>query len=297
MKKLIAFLLFVCCVSPMLAQDAELSYKSTKLADGIYMLEGDGGFTGGNLGLLTGPDGAVLIDDGLPPLTDLLLGAVGKITDQPIEYVVNTHVHGDHTGGNAVLGEKGARIIAHDKLRERLVKQGMPGPDGMEPTPKAALPVLTFAHSVSLHLNGREAYVFHVAQAHTDGDAVIFFKDDNVLHTGDVLFSGMYPYIDLDNGGTVAGYIAAQKKIASMIDDKTKVIPGHGPLSDKAAIEASTAMLEESLARIKKLMDEGMNEEQVLEANPLADFDADWSWRFIDTERMTRTIVRDLSEK
>ena len=136
MKKLTAFLLFVCCVSPLIAQEAELSYKSTKLADGIYMLEGDGGFTGGNLGLLTGPDGAVLIDDGLPPLTDLLLGAVGKITDQPIEYVVNTHVHGDHTGGNAVLGEKGARIIAHDKLRERMV-------NGDEPAPKVALPVLS----------------------------------------------------------------------------------------------------------------------------------------------------------
>jgi len=281
---------------PAVAQAEGPKYKVTELADGLYMLEGDGAFVGGNMGLLTGPDGAVLIDDGLPPLTDNLLAAIKKVTDAKIEYLVNTHVHGDHTGGNAVMGERGARIIAHERLRSRMIEQGITGANGNEPAPKEALPVLTFADSVSLHLNGREAFVFHVANAHTDGDSVIHFKEDNVVHTGDTMFSGIFPYIDLDSGGSLAGYIAAQKKIYAMVNDETKIIPGHGPLSTKKDLAASIAMLEKSSAAIEALISAGHTEEEILEANPLAEFDADWSWQFINTERMTKTLYRALKK-
>ena len=215
---------------PVLAQDAEISYKSTELAPGLYMLEGQGGFAGGNLGLLTGEDGVVLIDDGLPPLTGILLAAIGQLTDDPVGFVINTHFHGDHVGGNEALGQDGATIVTHDNVRHRLVADGMTTADGKVPAPKDALPVLTFSDSITFHLNGREAFVFHVEHAHTDGDAVIHFREDNVIHAGDVMFNGLFPFIDLDSGGSVDGYIAAQERILALANEQIKIIPGHGPI-------------------------------------------------------------------
>jgi hypothetical protein len=162
-------LLPVLFLVPALGQDSEISYKSTELAPGLYMLEGEGGFAGGNMSLSTGDDGVVLIDDGLPPLTATLLAAIGKLSEDPVEFVINTHVHGDHIGGNEALGKSGATIVAHDNLRHRLLADGMSTPDGDVPAPKDALPVLTFSDSVTFHLNGREAFVFHVEHAHRPG--------------------------------------------------------------------------------------------------------------------------------
>ena len=280
-----------------MAQEPEISFEPTELAPGLYMLEGVGGFAGGNLGLSIGEDGVFLIDDGLPPLTDELLEAVRELTDRPIEFLVNTHVHGDHIGGNEALAEEGATIVGHDNLRSRLLAEGMMSADGMAPAAVGALPVITFSDSMTFHLNGRDAFVFHVESAHTDGDAVIHFREDNVVHTGDVMFNGIYPFIDLDSGGSVEGYIAAQKKILAMVDGETKIIAGHGPVAGKNDLAAAIAMLEDSCARVKALVEAGKTTEEILAENPLADYDEGWTWGFINTERMTQTLVRDLAGK
>lgn len=268
------------------AQEGEISFKSTELAPGLYMLEGQGGFTGGNLGLITGDDGVVLIDDGLEPLVAITVAAIESLTGDPVDFVINTHAHGDHTGANEVLHGKGATVVAHDNLRRQMVKDG---------SSHAALPELTFTDAVTFHLNGHTAKVFHVANAHTDGDSVIHFPEVNIIHTGDVLFNKLFPFIDLDSGGSVTGFIAAQKKIIAMADDETKIIPGHGGLANKADLQAAADMLEDAQARVKALVDAGKSQEEVIAENPLADYEDGWTWGFINAERMTATIYRSLT--
>ena len=269
-----------------IAQEQNISWKSTELAPGLYMLEGQGGFPGGNLGLITGDDGVVLIDDGLEPLVAVTVAAIESLTGDPIDFVINTHAHGDHVGANEVLHRKGATIVAHENLRTRMVKDG---------SNRAALPELTFTDAVTFHLNGHTARVFHVANAHTDGDSVIHFPEVNVIHAGDVMFNHLFPYIDLDGGGSVAGFIAGQKKIIALADDQTKIIPGHGALANKADLQAAVDMLEDAQARVKALVDAGKSQLEVLAENPLADYEDGWSWEFITTERMTETIYRSLT--
>ena len=268
------------------AQEQNISWKSTELAPGLYMLEGQGGFPGGNLGLITGDDGVVLIDAGLEPLVAVTVAAIESLTGDPIDFVINTHAHGDHVGANEVLHGKGATIVAHENLRTRMVKDG---------SNRAALPELTFTDAVTFHLNGHTAKVFHVANAHTDGDSVIHFPEVNVIHAGDVMFNHLFPYIDLDGGGSVAGFIAGQKKIIAIADDETKIIPGHGALANKADLQAAVDMLEDAQARVKALVDAGKSQEEVIAGNPLADYEDGWSWEFITTERMTETIYRSLT--
>jgi glyoxylase-like metal-dependent hydrolase (beta-lactamase superfamily II) len=277
------------------AMQPEISFEPSELAPGLYMLVGVGGFAGGNLGLSIGDDGVVLIDDGMPPLTDELLEAIAALTEDPVDFLINTHVHGDHIGGNEALAAAGATIVAHDKLRERLLAEGMAMPDGPVPAPEGALPVVTFSDSVTFHLNDSTAFVFHVEQAHTDGDAVIHFRDLNVIHTGDVMFNRLFPFIDLDSGGSVEGYLAAQKRILALANDATKIIPGHGEMAGKADLAEAIAMLEDARGRVKALVEAGKSKEEILDANPLADYHDVWNWSFITTERMTETLIRDLA--
>jgi glyoxylase-like metal-dependent hydrolase (beta-lactamase superfamily II) len=282
------------CAATAMAQESEVTFKSTELAPGLYMIEGVGGFGGGNVGLLTGKDGVVLVDDSFPPLTETLLAVVDKVAGAPVDFLVNTHVHGDHLAGNETLGKKGATIVAHDNVRVRLLSEGISaGPEKVPAAPEA-LPVLTFADAVTFHLNGQEAYVFHVAHAHTDGDAVIHFKDADVIHAGDVLFNHLFPFIDVDSGGSLDGYIAAQETIVELAGEATKIIPGHGSLATRADVEASVAMLRDVRTRIGKMITDGKTVEQVLEAAPLADYE-ELSWVFITTERMIRQVYRSMS--
>lgn len=190
----------------------------------------------------------------------------------------------------------GATIVAHDNIRRRLLEDGWPTPDGNVTTPDGALPQITFADSVTFHLNGHTAIVFHIAAAHTDGDGAIWFPDVNVLHTGDVLFNRLFPFIDLDNGGTVDGFLAGQMKMLAMINDDTKVIPGHGSLASKADLQTAIDMLSDAKRRVKALVDAGRTEEQIVADNPLASYHDIWNWGFITTERMTRTLIRDLTQ-
>ncbi|MCO7226832.1 MBL fold metallo-hydrolase [Pleionea sp. CnH1-48] len=274
----------------------ELSFESTQVAPGIYMLSGVGGFTGGNIGLSIGKDGVVMIDDSMPPMLDIMKTAIKSVTKKPVDFVINTHVHGDHIANNAAMKKEGARIVAHENLRRHLVKKGMFNGKENVPVSEDALPVITFSHAMNFHLNGENARLIHVAHAHTDGDAVIFFKKSNVVHTGDVFFNGMFPFIDLNSGGSVDGYIKAQKKILKLSNDKTKIIPGHGPLASKEDLARSVAMLKDAKKLIAKAIKAGKSEDEVVAMNPLKKYHDKWNWGFITTERMTRQVYKGLTQ-
>ena len=277
----------------LVAEEVELNFKTTEVAPNLYMLSGVGGFTGGNIGLSIGIDGVVLIDDSMPPLLAKMKAAIKSVTPAPVDFLINTHVHGDHTGNNEAIGKEGTRIVAHENLRHHLLSKGVRTQEGIKPAPKAALPVITFSHAMNFHLNGEDARIFHVANAHTDGDAVIHFKNANVIHTGDTFFNGMFPYIDLNSGGSIDGFIAAQKKILAVANAHTKIIPGHGPLANKKDLEKSLAMLEDARSLIANLLKQGQSEDDVVKREPLAAY-AKWSWQFITTEKMTRQIYQSL---
>ena len=274
-----------------LAQNADIRIQSAEVVPGIYMLDGaDGQFAGGNMGLLTGEDGIVLIDDGLEVIGPALLEAIAELTGEPVDFLINTHVHGDHVGSNAALHAQGATIVAHENIRTQMAEG-----TGDEAYPKEALPTITFADGISLHMNGLAIQVMHVANAHTDGDSILYFPDVNVIHTGDVLFNKLFPFIDLEGGGSVDGYLAAQDRIIALADDNTRIIAGHGPLASRADVQLARDVIADCRARVKRLVDDGMSEDDIVAANPLADYHDDWNWGFITTERMTRTMFRSLA--
>lgn len=268
------------------AQEGEISWNSIEVAPGLYMLEGQGGFAGGNLGLITGDDGVVLIDNGIEPVVAATVAAIESLTGDPVDFVINTHAHGDHTGANEAYRGKGATVVAHENLRTQMIKDG---------SGDAALPTLTYTDAVTFHVNGHTAKVFYVANAHTDGDSVIHFPEVNVIHAGDVMFNKLFPFIDFDSGGSVAGYIAGQKKIISMANDQTRIIPGHGALANKTDLQAAVDMLEDAQERVMTLVLAGKSLEEVVAENPLADYHDVWNWGFITTERMTETLYRSLT--
>ena len=271
------------------AQDAPLRFKSTEIVPGIYMLEGDGGFAGGNIGLLVGDERIVLVDDGLESFAPALIDAATEVAGRPVDFVINTHLHADHVGGNAALSAEGATIVAHDNIRSRLVADAEFG--------AAGLPLVTFSDAVTFHVNDHEAFIFHIEAAHTDGDAVIHYRNVNVIHAGDIMFNHLFPFIDLVNGGTVDGYIAGQQKILAMADDETIIIPGHGPVATKVDLERDLDVLIDCKERVKALVDQGWSESEVYAANPLAVYHEGWNWEFITTERMTQTLYRDLTSE
>jgi glyoxylase-like metal-dependent hydrolase (beta-lactamase superfamily II) len=273
------------------AETPEISFESIPVADGIVMIRGVGGFAGGNMALLLGQQQVAMIDDGLEALAPELLAHALETAGRPVDFLINTHVHGDHVGGNAQFAEQGTVIFAHENIRHRLVVD--PSTAGGE----AGLPVITFAEGVNLHLDGLEARVTHLPRAHTDGDALVHFPARNVIHAGDLVFHGLFPFIDLDNGGTVDGYLAAQEHILSMADAQTRIIPGHGELTNRDGVARDLAMLQDGRARVAELVARGFNEQQVLAAEPLAPYAADFDWAFIDSQRMTRTLYRDLSAR
>ena len=274
------------------AQDAEVSIKATQIVPGITMLEGVGGFVGGNMAVIVGKDGVVLIDDGIEPFSQMILDTVNQYTEEPVDYVLNTHVHGDHVGSNKIFHGAGATVIAHENIRKRLAEGGWQTMDGNRPAEVAEMPVLTFTDAVTFYLNGHTVHVFHVPSAHTDGDSMIHFPDVNVIHASDVVFNGLFPYIDLDSGGSVDGYLAAMRKVLELADDGTQIIPGHGPLANKADVQRAYNMLVDADNRIRAMVGDGKSEEEIVAENPLADYHDDWNWGFITTERMTKTLYR-----
>jgi glyoxylase-like metal-dependent hydrolase (beta-lactamase superfamily II) len=281
--------------APALAQDdmSDVVIEVTSVRPGIDMLVG----RGGNIGVSSGADGIVLIDDQYAPLHPKIAAAVAGIRPGPVRFVLNTHWHGDHTGGNEAFGKAGAVIVAHDAVRRRMsVEQFMKAFDRKVPaSPPAALPVVTFGLDVTLHLNGDELHVLHVPRAHTDGDAIVRFRSANVVHMGDTFFAGRYPFIDLDSGGSLAGMIGAAELVLSLADANTRIIPGHGPLSDRAGLSAYRDVLVQARDRVQKAIGAGRTVEQVVADRPLADYDAEWGAGFITPEGFLKIVYASLS--
>ena len=263
------------------------------VADGLHMLTG----LGGNLALSSGPDGALLVDDQYAPMTEKILAAVRAVTPEPVRFVLNTHWHLDHTGGNENFGRAGSVIVAHENVRRRmstgqvmkLLQREIP------PAPPEALPVVTFTESVTLHWNGQRIDVVHVANAHTDGDAVVWFREADVLHAGDLFFNGFYPFIDAESGGSVEGVIAAAGALLEEAGPATKIIPGHGPLADRAALEAYRAMLVTVRDRVRDALARGQDADALVAEAPLADLEEKWGGGFLGSEPFLRIVYDDLS--
>jgi glyoxylase-like metal-dependent hydrolase (beta-lactamase superfamily II) len=269
--------------------------KAHQVAPGIYMLQG----AGGNIGLSVGPDGAFLIDDQFAPLTDKVKAAVAAVTDKPVRFVLNTHWHPDHTGGNENLGKAGSLIVAHDNVRVRLAA-GLVDPffdRNIPPAPAGALPVVTFDSTVTFHLNGEEIHAFHVPPAHTDGDSVVHFRKADVLHTGDLLFNGGYPVLDVPSGGTIAGWIAVADRLLELAGPGTKIIPGHGDLATRADLQRFRDMLATVRERVLPLVRAGKPLDEVVAARPLADLEEAWGSRFVKTDRFLRAVHASLTRE
>jgi len=266
-----------------------------KVAEGLYMLKG----AGGNIGLSVGEDAVFLVDDQYAPLTPKIKAAVAALTDKPIKFLVNTHWHGDHTGGNENLGSGGTLIVAHDNVRRRMTSEQFIEFFNMKvpPAPKAALPVVTFAEAVTFHINGEEIHAFHVPPAHTDGDAVVHYRKANALHTGDLFFNGLYPFIDVASGGGIEGMIAAADKLLALAKDDTRIIPGHGPLAAKADLKAFRDMLAAVRDKVRPLVDAGKTLEETVAAKPTAAHDAKWGGGFLKPEQFAGIVYKDLVRK
>jgi glyoxylase-like metal-dependent hydrolase (beta-lactamase superfamily II) len=276
------------------AQEPPPEIRAEQVAPGVHVLYG----SGGNIGVSSGPDGIFLIDDQYAVMTPRITEALSKLSPEPPRFVLNTHWHGDHTGGNENLAQQGTLVVAHDNVRLRMsTEQFSKFFERATPAaPAAALPVVSFNDSVSFHLNGDEIRGVHVPTAHTDGDVFIHFRQANVIHTGDLVFAGMYPFIDLDSGGSVDGVIAAVDRMLALADDRTRIIPGHGEVTDKAGLAAYREMLAVTSGRVRELVKSGKSVDDVLAARPNADFDEKLAWAFITPERYARILYRDAAE-
>jgi len=269
--------------------------ETQKLAEGLSLISG----AGGNVALMVGPSGVLLVDDKVAPATPELQKAIAAVTPKPVRFVFNTHWHGDHTGGNAVLGGAGAVIVAHDNVLKRLSSKQLAAMMNKEipPAPAAALPVITFAESMAFHLNGDDIEIVHVDPAHTDGDSFVFFKKANVLHMGDTYFSAGYPFIDLSSGGSVDGYVKAADRALAMTQPSTKIIPGHGPVADRDKLRAFRDMIVTIRDRVKKLAAAKKTLAEVQAAKPSAEYDATWGKAFISGPQFVETIYKEVSRK
>lgn len=283
---LVAFALSAPVYSQMPDWDA-IELKTTDLGDGIYMLEG----RGGTIGFSVGDDGVFVIDDQFQPLAEKILAAIRETTDEPVRFVINTHWHGDHTGANAELAAAGGVVMAHDNVRVRMAAEGP------QQASAEALPIVTFSESVTFHFNGHEIAVLHPVEAHTDGDAVIHFVNLDLIHAGDILFNGVYPYIDLTSGGTVDGYLYALEVLESMAGPDTRIIAGHGrALATRQDVSDKIAMLRDAIAAVSALVEDGKSLDDVKAADPLAKYHDQWTWAFIDGERFTEILYNGLSD-
>ena len=278
---------------------SKVQIKVTKVSGNIYMLEG----AGGNIAASVGDDGIVIVDDQYAPLADKIQAALKdlKITDKPVRFVINTHYHGDHTGGNEPFANTGSTVIAQDNVRKRLETGGLAGNGGslkmdVKPASKGALPIITFEHDVTVHLNGEDIRALHFPAGHTDGDAVIFFPKNNVVHMGDDFVRYGFPFIDVASGGSVQGMIAAMEKVSAQLPADVKVIPGHGGLSNLDDVRAFVKMLKETSAVVQQHIDQHKTVEQMQQDKILEPWKK-WSGGFIDSDKFIETLYNSLTGK
>lgn len=259
---------------------ADVQVIPAKLSESVYMLKG----AGGNIGVSAGEDGLLLIDDQYAPLAEKIVTTLKQISDKKPKYIINTHYHGDHTGSNAYFSENlGSTIFSHENVRIRLASS-------KDLNPKA-LPVVTYQDGIKFHLNNETIHIIHYPTAHTDGDSVVWFEQSDVLHTGDLFFKDMFPYIDLGAGGTVKGYIKAVEALMSKIDEDTVVIPGHGTLAKRDDLQRFVNMIKETHKYVQEKKMAGLSEDQVLELG-LEEKWKDWAWRFITEDRWIKTLYQ-----
>lgn len=277
---------------PAAAQDTT-RFTTQLVTPGIHMLVEP---SGGNVGLSVGEDGVFMIDDHLEAVSPRLLAAVRSITPDPVRMLINTHFHFDHAGGNEVLGRGGAIIVAHDNVRRRLsVDQFYQSFNfTQKKTAKPGLPVITFSRDVTFHLNADEIHAFHVRNAHTDGDAVVYFRNANVIHAGDIFFNGIYPFIDVSMGGSIDGMISAANRLVALATADTKIIPGHGPLANRAALVRYRDMLVATRLAVRTAMRGNRTLAQVKAARPTARWDATWGNGFMKPDQYVETLYRSL---
>lgn len=270
----------------------EIEVKSQEVSEGIYMLTG----RGGNIGLSIGHDGVLIIDDQFAPLSEKISATIDKITNKEVRYLINTHWHGDHTGGNENFANYGATIIAHDNVRKRMSKdQIRPFGRTTPASPEAAWPKLTFNDNMSVHFNGQSIQLIHIHNAHTDGDAFVYFPKSNVLHMGDCFFKDRFPFIDKDSGGSPDGAIKAVQIALMITDSETKIIPGHGSLANKEDLIRYHSMLITMRDRILKAIKDNI-EEDSLDISALTKDYESWGEAFINPEKMVKTFYRAYKE-
>ena len=274
---------------------SKVQIKVTKVSGNIYMLEG----AGGNIAASVGEDGIVIVDDQFAPLAEKIQAALKGITEKPVRFVINTHYHGDHTGGNEPFSNAGSTVIAQDNVRKRLESGGTAGTGGslkmeIKPAPKGALPIITFGTDVTVHLNGEDIRALHFPSGHTDGDSIIFFPKNNVVHMGDDFVRYGFPFIDVASGGSVQGMIDAMEKAMAMLPADVKVIPGHGALSNLDDVRAFVKMLKETSAVVQKAIDNHQTLEQMKQAKILAPWEK-FSGSFINTDAFIETLYNSLT--
>ena len=279
---IVAVVSVLLCIAAWAQMDFErIKIKTTHVAGNIYMLEG----AGGNIGVSTGPDGILLVDDQFAPLAEKIRNALKELGEGPLKFLINTHFHGDHTGGNVVFGNE-AHIISHTNVRKRLQ---------IESSPQEALPVVTFDDSLSIHFNGEEIRVSHFPNSHTDGDSVIFFTGSNVVHLGDLFFSGRFPYVDLNNGGDVERLIKHIEKLLTALPPDVKLIPGHGPLSDIDDLKTYHQTLVATTDMIRDQIEAGKSLDEIKAAG-LPKKWRSWGAGFISTGRWIEIVHRSLAK-
>jgi len=278
------------------AQDdmSKVEIQTEKLSDNVYMMTG----AGGNLGVSVGEDGVFLIDSQFAALTPKNQAAIAKLSYKPVRFMLNTHWHFDHTGGNENLGKAGTVIIAQENVRKRLSTDGFIAFLGMktQASPAIALPIVTFTRDATFHLNGEDIRASYAPAAHTDGDSVVHFTKSNVTHMGDTFFNGLYPFIDTSSGGSVAGVLAAVDRELKTAADDTKIIPGHGPLATKADLKAYRDMLAAVSGRVAAQIKQGKNLKEVVASKPTAQYDAKWGKGFLAPEKFVEMLYGNLKK-
>lgn len=268
----------------------KIQLKASKVAGQVYVIEDTTPeFSGGNIGVVAGPDGILLIDDKFAPLAPKIEAALRTVSDKPVKFVINTHYHGDHSDGNSVWGAK-ATVIAHDNTRKRLEAGGA----GSPPAPKVALPVITFEDRLAMHLNGEDIRAIHLPSGHTDTDVVVFFTQSNVVHMGDDFFNGIFPFIDSDGGGSVKGMIANVQKMLEQIPANAKIIPGHGPIATTKELRAFLDMLKGTSAIVEAGIKAHKTADQLKKEKALAKFES-WAHGFFKAEDFIDLLYKDLS--
>ncbi len=271
------------------AQDP-VKVEASKVRGNVYMITGKGG----NIGLLIGADGSFMIDDQFAPLTGQIIDAIESVGGEAPKFLINTHFHGDHTGGNENIGKTGTLIMSHHEVRQRLVNGSYIGAFGMKSKPASgfALPTVTYSENIGLHINGETVHIVHVPGAHTDGDSIVLFENANVVHAGDLFFNGFFPFIDGANGGSVRGLIAGVDTLLAHTDIDSKIIPGHGPLADRDDLQRYRDMLAIAYERLLKLKNQGVTAADAVLQQPLKDLEADWGGGLFSADKWIGVVYR-----